>query len=278
MIIEKPTLTEMWHSACETLLFAEKHELGVWSGVFGTMFGNFLRTPSLEFDFDVGRDLWLTSYRFPKLQRDYLDPTATRRFIDDCCRILEGASNGRAITMMHTKEATQKDGTPHHKWGNCIVGMSFWGSTVKRAPNPTFGLHSRVCYISYLGAMDLALVWCLAREVSRRTGYPLENMGLHWHLDAAGWHSFKGLAYVFSHGLMDEILDEELYPSSQYPVIGRTRRYAEKMAETFEKGEIVTKYGPVRRITQRYFKVHDGRGMPSVPLESLTLLPQFLES
>src|SRR3982750_332266 len=185
MIKQFENMTDLWHSACEDLLFAKRDELDRWAGLTTVMYDNFLTARSMEFDFDVGRDLWLTKSRFPKLQRDYLEFEALPDFFDRCEKIASHHARRGVITTMACKKAVQRSGTgmrSQHVWGNCMIAFTYHGGM--KWSQPTLGLHSRVSYIAYLGAMDMALAWIIAREIAARTGIQVEDMAFRWFIDS----------------------------------------------------------------------------------------------
>lgn len=258
------------------MLFAGRHELDAVSGLTGVMYDHVLHTKSMAFELDVGHDLWLTRYRFPKLQRDYLEKGSVTPFLDRCQAAHQSKRvKAGVITQMMCRPALRKDGEQVHVWGNCMIAFTFRGG--KR---PTLALHSRVSYIAYLGAMDLALAWVIAREIGQRIGLEVEELAFVWHVDSLQWHGFKCIPYVLSQGI-DEIFDEDRYFRSDYPMLHMTRRSIHLVQRDWENGRPTTKgrdgivYGPARRMARRYRQVMGGDPMPSIPLASLTLLEEM---
>lgn len=279
MIGKFPDMTTLWHSACERILYAPREKLDRWTGLTVCVYDNLLAADSMAFDFDVGRDLWLTSSRFPKLQRDYLDWPEVDPFLDRCENIATDAARRGVITQMHFRKATVrggfKTGEGQHAWGNCMMGLTFHGG--KKWSTPTMSLHSRVSYIAYLGAMDMALAWVLAREVSERVGIEVEEMAFRWYASSLQWHGMKSTPYVIAHGHLDEVMDEDKYPSRQYPCMGTSRRCVKSLHTKYEQGLSLERtdnpYGPVRRMRARYHRYMEGPQLPLVPLNTLELLP-----
>lgn len=269
------TMTSMWHEVCERLLFSRKGELDAWSGVQGSVFNNMFQCEAMDFEFDIGRDVWLTSYRFPKLQRDYLDPNRVQFFVDRCVAIANGAGKRGVIAEMRTRNAVNSRGEEQHSWGNCMLGYSFHGGV--KGMQPTFALYSRACFMAYLGPLDLSLAYVLAREVARRLDRDMKEFAFVWYLGSAQWHSMKSCPYVVSQGLYDEIHDRSY--DTGYPVITKTRWVLKQLETARVDGVAPTRenfrYGPVRRMNGRYQRVLNGDPLPSIPVESLELLPQF---
>jgi hypothetical protein len=269
------TMTRLWHTACYRMLFAEAEKIDRHTGLTACVYDNFLAAESMEFDFDVGRDLWLTKSRFPKLQRDYLDFDRLEGFFWRCEKIATDSARRGIITQMHARQATNRvNGDDQHAWGNCILGFTYHGG--KRWSKPTFALHSRVSYIAYLGSMDMALAYVLAREVAQRTGIEVEEMSFRWYVDSLQWHGLKCIPYCYAHGLVDDILDTEAYPPRAYPALNATRRSWLVLKKRYDDDVPLdrehNKYGPLRRMRTRFHRNLDGDPMPAVPLSSLQLL------
>jgi hypothetical protein len=65
--------SSFWHKTAQSMLFAKREELDFVASIDTMIYDNVLSCDSMRFDFDLGRDLWLTKSRFTILQRDYLD-------------------------------------------------------------------------------------------------------------------------------------------------------------------------------------------------------------
>jgi hypothetical protein len=271
-----PDMSSLWHGACERILYAPREKLDRWTGLTVCLYDNFLAADSMAFDFDVGRDLWLTKSRFPKLQRDYLEWDELEAFLERCEAIATNAARRGVITQMHCRRATQKEtGDAQHAWGNCMMGFTYHGG--QKWGQPTLALHSRVSYIAYLGAMDMALAWVIAREIAERTDMDVEDMAFRWYASSLQWHGMKSVPYTIAHGHADRIMDAERYPSRAYPAVCTARRCIASLQDKHEAGVPLTRehnpYGPVRRMRARYHRYMEGPQLPSVPLASLELLP-----
>jgi hypothetical protein len=159
-----------------------------------------------------------------------------------------------------------------YKWGNCMMGWTFRGGG--RYGKPVLCMHSRVSYIAYIGGLDLALCWILAREIGERTGHRPRDFEFHWYVDSLQFHGFKSIPYLFRFGL-DPVLreDTEGYPSTEYPTLKLVRRWWGQMVADYEAGVplIEQKYGPLRRIRKRYQEYVEGNPLPSVPIKTLSL-------
>jgi hypothetical protein len=275
VIGQYPDMTRLWHRACERLLYADREHLDRWTGLTTLIYDNFFAAKSMALDFDVGLDLWLTKARFPKLQRDYLDFENLEPFFERCEAIATKAARRGVITQMHCRPARNRhQGDAQHVWGNCMLAFTYHGG--KKWGTPTIGLHSRVSYIAYLGALDIGLAQKLGVEVARRTGIEIEEMQFRWYIDSLQWHGLKCVPYVMTQDHWEDIQDEERYPSRTYPSIGATRRSIRTLERNHAAGvgadRETMRYGPGRRMNQRYQNTRD-QDMPSLPFSSLELLP-----
>src|SRR4051812_15162229 len=103
------TLTTLWHGEIEKQLMASREELDFIASIDTMRFGNCLRTESMKFDFDSGRDLWLMKSRFTVLQREYLDAYQLHTFLDRCKSIGLGEAKRGVITQMPSKGPEIRD-------------------------------------------------------------------------------------------------------------------------------------------------------------------------
>jgi hypothetical protein len=272
VIANYKNLTDLWHKTAHYQLFATQKEIDFVASIDTCLYDNLLTCSSMAYDFDMGRDLWLTRARFTVLQRDYLVLPELDSFLDRCESIGLGEAKRGVVTQMFTKQHARRD--KKYRWGNCMLGFTFRGGS--KYERPTLGLHSRVSYIAYIGGLDLALAHVLAREIGQRIGAGPEDIQFRWHVDSLQFHGFKSIPYLFRHGL-DEILaeDSKRYPSSKHPTLKIVRRWWGDMVAKRAAGipPSAEKYGPVKRIRRRYEQHLDGNPLPSVPLRTLTLQP-----
>lgn len=270
MLREYSTLTSLWHKTAQSMLFASEEELDWIASIDTMVYDNQLRCRSMEFDFDAGRDLWLTKSRFTVLQRDYLDLYQLSQFLDRCESIGLGEAKRGVVTTMFAKQHGMKE--KKYRWGNCMLAWSYRGGP--KGEQPTLTMHSRVSYIAYIGGLDLALCHVLAREIGHRIGRKPEDFAFRWQVDSLQFHGFKSIPYLFRHGL-DSVLrdDTKEYPSADYPTLRLVRRWWKYMTDAEAAGKELDaeKYGPVKRIRKRYEQYQREDFMPAVPLEGLTL-------
>ena len=265
-----PTLTDLWHKSMERQLFAKKKELDFIASIDTIMYDNMLSCDSMEFDFDAGRDLWLMKPRFTVLQRDYLDLYNLEAFLKRCKEIGLGEAKRGVVTQLFAKQHAMRE--KKYRWGNCMLGWDFRGGD--RYGPPTLTMHSRVSYIAYIGGLDLALCYVLAREIGEKIGLAPEEFAFRWNLTSSQFHFFKSLPLLYSLGYEDLLLHEGEFPSSKYPTIRGVRKWHAGVVRDHEAGISLTeqKYGPLRRIRRRYEEYKGGKRY-STPLEELTFDP-----
>ena len=274
MIQSSASLTGLWHDACDGLLFAKADELGYQAGATTGVFDVMLKADSMEFDFDVGEDLWLTKHRFAKLQRDYLDYDLTRAFIEKAASMPQNLAKRGTVTQMSCRvHGVQKnDGgrkKDNYKWGNCIFGYSFRPGLDQRG---IFSMHSRTSYVSYMGGMDLALAYVIAKKIAEFRGDDVKDYGFRWMADSLQWYSIKAMAYIHTYDLVDEIMDREKYPDKKYPTVKITRNSYDFLHRRMAANN-PPKYGPTLRMWSLLFEVPGTRRPPSLPVDNLELLP-----
>lgn len=278
VIAHYDNLTDLWHMTAQHMLFAGEEDLDFIASIDTIMYDNLLTCDSMDFAFDLGKDLWLNKPRFTVLQRDYLDLRELNLFLDRCKAIALGEAKRGVVTQMFAKQHARAN--KKYRWGNCMLGWSFRGG--RRFEKPTLTLHSRVSYIAYIGGADLALCHVLAREIGRRTGYKPADFSFRWHVDALQFHGFKCIPYLFRFGLDDVLKDSTAdYPSDKYPTLKVVRRWWKQMVEKHEDGVPIEaeRYGPLKRIRRRYSEFlqdpdHNlGIAPPSCPLKELNFDP-----
>lgn len=264
-----PDLTGLWHGELERQLFAKKKELDFIATIDTIRYDCLLSCDSMAYDFDMGRDLWLTKARFTVLQRDYLDLYNLEMFLRRCKDIGTGAGKRGVITQLFAKQHTMRD--KKYRWGNCMLGWDFRGGT--RDQQPTLTMHSRVSYVAYIGGLDLALCWVLAREIGQKIGAEPEEFAFRWYLSSSQFHFFKSIPALFRHNIEPLILEEGEFPSKRYPTLKGVRKWWGQVIEKYDDDVPLEseKYGPLRRIRRRYGEFKDGTPLPSVPISTMNL-------
>lgn len=270
LLIKRKTLTDLWHGACEGLLFAEQEELAWQAGATTGRADNLLVCNSMEYDFDVGLDLWLTGMRFRKLQRDYLDYDMLEEFMEKVSskKMLSSLAKRGTILQLPArihgvvKHEGRKD---NYTWGNCILGWTFRPSLTQPG---ILSMHSRTSYISYMGGLDLALAYVLAKKIAEVRGEAVEDYGFRWMIDTLQWYSIKSMAYIHRNDLVKEVHKKKTYPDKQFPSAKITRN-AYAFLHKREEEDNPPKYGPTHRVWELMFN-HRNRPA-SLPVDDLEL-------
>jgi hypothetical protein len=263
------TLTDLWHEEMEKQLFATRKQLDFVASVDTIRYDCLLSCDSMQYDFDMGRDLWLNQSRFTTLQKDYLDLYQLEQFLARCKAIGLGEAKRGVITQLFAKQHVYRE--KKYRWGNCMLGWDFRGGD--RYGQPTLTMHSRVSYIAYIGGLDLALCWVLAQEIGDKIGLCPEDFAFRWYLSSSQFHFFKSIPALFRHDIEPVIFDESEYPSSKHPTLDGVRKHWIKVARWHEEEVPLSdqKYGPLKRIRRRYEENQRGEFLPSVPVHTLTL-------
>lgn len=239
-----------------------------WMGSSDTIsFSNVLRCKSMAFEFDVGKSLFLNRTRFTTLQRAYLNAEDLDNFLERCQELGNNQAHRGVVAGMSTRAHSMAKG--RYQWGGCILGYSFRGG--RKGPQPTLSIHSRVTYISYMGGMDLALCWVLARAIGERIGYAPEDFAFEWHVDALQYHNYKGVPMGMVY-FRKEIEARKTYPSDEHPTLNKVRKEWDKAMEANAAGIPLEdeRWGARRRIRRRLGEYEAGGGPPSCPVETLT--------
>ena len=272
MIATYPDLTALWNNTALKMLVAPEHKLDFIASIDTMLYDNVLSCNSMAYDFDMGRDLWLTRSRFTILQRDYLDLGELEQFLDRCKAIGLGEAKRGVVTQLFAKQHARR--AKKYRWGNCMLGWTFRGGN--KHEQPTLAMHSRVSYIAYIGGLDLALCHVLAREIGERIGRPPEDFKFRWYIDSLQFHGFKSIPFLFKHDLERLLLtDEGKFPSDEHPTLRLVRRWYKDVHWKYEMEVPLEeeKYGPLKRIRKRHLEWKSGTPLPSVPIDELTLAP-----
>lgn len=266
------TLTDLWRLEIERQLFATRAELDFVAPIDSIRYDCLLSCDSMKYDFDMGRDLWLTKSRFTVLQRDYLDLMQLEMFLRRCKSIGLGEAKRGVITQLFAKQHVMRE--KKYRWGNCMLGWDFRGGD--RYGQPTLTMHSRVSYIAYIGGLDLALCHVLAREIGQKIGRSPEEFAFRWYLSSCQFHFFKSIPALFGHNIEPLIASPNgRYPSKKHPTLKGVRRWWTTAINDYANGKSLDleKYGPWKRIRRRYEEFSRGEFLPSVPVDQLTFDP-----
>jgi hypothetical protein len=266
------TVTDLRHDLVQSMPFGTLENGGIdyVASIDCIRYGSVYRASSLAYDYDVSRNLWLARSRWTRLVRQYLDLSETTGFIQRAADIGLGEGKRGVITSMQNARVRLERGK--HRWGGCTMGYTFRGLRNGRGPlKPTLSMHSRVAYVAYIGALDLALAHVLGKQIAKRIEIPVEDIGFEWHLGAAQLHAFKSLPMLYSDGWMPYFESEKM--RAKYPAIKLISRWHDGIVNSTESGQPLDeiKYGPLRRVTRRYREYVNEQYMPSLFVKDLTL-------
>lgn len=145
---------------------------------------------SFDWDFDL-KDAWILRQRFSTLARQYLNPDGLKSWTDLIEGRLKKRNRGTALMRFNTVAERGSARRKSRRWGACMLGISF-----RRVPWPQITLYSRTSYFGYIAYLDMSLAHLLAKECSKITGIPVEEMRFVWHIEDAQW-SWKSKAWLF---------------------------------------------------------------------------------
>jgi len=263
-------MTHLWHDTVHSMLFGTVEGGGIdfVANIDCIRYGNHLLADSMDYDFDLGRDLWLNRSRWTVLCRQYLDLSELRRFLDHAAKIGLGEGKRGVITNMYCRNVARE--AKKHRWGNCMMAFTYRGL---RTTQPTLTLHSRVSYIAYIGGADLAVAHVLARYISKRIRVPVSEFRFEWAIDALQLHAFKSLPMLYKQDYIKHFENREL--RTQYPAFKIIGRWWDQIVKSTEEGQPLEeiKYGPLRRVTRRYREYINDEFLPSVPVSTLDFSP-----
>jgi hypothetical protein len=232
-------------------------------------YDNVLSCDSMAFDLDMGRDLWLNKQRWTRLVRDYVEKEELLRFIQRSEELAYGQGAKGACTTMFARNVERYD--KRHRWGNCMLGFTYRGKVGRETP--TISMHSRVSYIAYIGGLDLALAYVLARTIGRRVGVAPEDFAFRWHVDALQFHGFKSLPMLYKTAYINDLERPAL--RREYPTINLVGKWYDKIKEYHEAGIHDNKYGPLKRVMRRYREYQAEDYLPTVTVKDLTWKPLY---
>lgn len=241
------------------MLLAKKPEVHV-SSLTIVKFDQLIHADSMEYEFDLSQELWLTAGRFTGLQRDYIDPAALREFVEKSKTV---SGKRPQISQMQCRMKGQRHVS--YKWGNCILGFSF-----RRVPEPRLTMYSRTSMITRMGGLDLALARCVAGLISEASGEDVNDYAFSWYVSNLQHSSLQGVPYFYSHGYHKRKWDRpEVYtPRPALRSMLRQLEYFDKL----DRNGTIAKHGTRRRVREQRREFLDGKmDRPEVPLEQLNL-------
>lgn len=278
MVGKSKTMTGMWHGACRRMFFATEADGLVKGSSMTMLYDHMISCASMQFEIDVWEDLHLTKSRFPVLQRTYLNLDEYEAFLVRCKNVTKERG---AVTKLHANphkprgiNRTKKTGNYAH--GGCIHGWDF--RVDKRTKAPVLAMHSRTSYLPYMGGLDLALSYCIAKEVGQELGFEVEDFGFVWHSSSFQFAHMQSVAYVWNDPeLRSAIGKPKTYPDAAYPTVKLMRNtinsFKEKKAAGFTPEQ--EKFAQLMRYRRRWEARVDGDTnggkWGSIPLSQLNL-------
>lgn len=277
MVNTYPDLTSLWHGTIDRMWKGtlENGGLDYVASADTIAYDNLLAAGSMAYDFDLGRDLWLTKHRWTVLVRQYLDAEETERFIAKAVEIGTARSKNAkrgVVTSMFARNVARE--SKKHRWGNCMASFTFRATPTRGFKGgPTLAVHSRVSYIAYIGGLDLALCAVLAREIGRECDLDPEEIKFRWFIDALQFHGFKSLPKLYSRKYVSDLGNTKL--RRKYPTINLVGRWWDTIQRYEAEGKTLEaeRYGPLKRIRRRYGEWQQGQYLPSITLDDLSLDP-----
>lgn len=264
---EYADLSSLWRGAIQDMWRGDLDGVLDCVGSADTIsYDNVLSCDSMAFDLDMGRDLWLNKQRWTRLVRDYVEKDELVRFLRKCEELGHGQGAKGACTTMFARNVERY--SKRHRWGNCMLAFTYRGNV--RREQPTLVLHSRVSYIAYIGGLDLALAYVLARSIGQRLGVRPEEFAFRWHVDALQFHGFKSLPMLYKHDYIADLEDPEL---RSLPTINLVGKWYDKIVAFTEAGITDNKYGPLKRVMRRYREFIAEDYLPTVTVKDLTWQP-----
>ena len=223
------------------MLHAKKGKVHM-NGVTSFQFDKVYRAASMAYEFDLGTELWLTKSRFTSLKRDYIVPERLEKFIAQSAALPDRrVAVSQMMPRLKPERQHGKDWTSY-KWGNCILGFTF-----RSVPTPHFSMQSRTTLMTRMGGMDLALAYCLAREIAAERGENLEDYAFTWYIASVYHSSLHAIPYVYSHG-HHETFDE--FDFDKYPVMKAMHRQIDYNDRLDEEGRVI-KHGTRERLRKQ---------------------------
>lgn len=196
---------------------------------------------------------WYSKARWAALTSQYLNPGALDFWLEGIATGLAVKKNARGIATLRTNLVTpRKSGRGlTRRWGSCILAFSY-----RQLPIPQITIHSRTSYIGYIGALDLSLAYCLAKEISERVGIYTEDMRFVWQLDAIQFHPMRSIGWLFR-------VDEDYFlefdvtrrdAREQCPGVYHARKWFDKWIELDKAGIPYSEmaYNTMARFRRRY--------------------------
>lgn len=204
---------------------------------------------SFEFDADL-KDMWLGSFRWNMLIRQYIDPVALQNFLDAVgTKMAKPRTRGVATLRTNMVAVHANASREWRKWGSCMLAVTF-----RRNPYPQITLHSRTSYIGYIAALDIRVAQLIGQMVGERLGIAVEDMAFVWQLDLAQYHGFKSMASTLTDPEHFETIKNWDITDRSRPGVRITKKWLDYIQREDDNGTLYgdMKFGQYRRIRKRY--------------------------
>jgi len=263
--IEESTLTDAMHTAVRDMLDSQHPDaiLNIETHHFNVI----ILAHSCEYELDIGKELWLNQSRWTRLTREYIASDSLEAFINGAATILAGeARDGACVGMLFNDPRRM---AKKHRWGGCLQSATFRGDA---SNNPTLTFYSRTSYIGYMGMMDAAIAYVIAREIADQfEDLDVSHIAFRWYLTSAQLHHFKSLPFIYSqfdlHKKLKGRWAREKDKSPAWRHIIRWHQKVEDAWAQYQDPELMLaneKYGPFRRIKRRWLE-HQGHLTKNIP-------------
>jgi hypothetical protein len=230
---------------------------------------------SCLYELDIGKELWLNRSRWSRLTKEYIASDSLRVFIEGAVSILAGeARDGACVSMLFNDPRRY---AKKHRWGGCLQAATFRGDLNS---SPTLTFYSRTSYIGYMGMMDAAIAYVMARDIANHfDDVDPKDISFRWHLSSAQLHHFKSLPYLYSKPVLLRWIEKEAKRLRKNgnergencaPALYHIAKWYNKVLDAWNEYQDpeamldAEPYGPFRRIKRRWleFKGHLTKNIP----------------
>lgn len=257
-----PTMTDLHERLCHKMVRGSVEDFTLVTSVDTQIHNVVAQADNMYWDFDL-KWLWLTPSRWSMMVKQYLDPEEVLIWIQ---KIVDNiGTKKRGIAVLRTKDVKARGGAAQgnketRRWGSCMLAVSY-----KALPRPQITLHSRTCYLGYIGALDMSVAWMLGKYLATAMGEDVENFQFVWMNEALQFHGFKSLAYLLCHPDEEKtalyrgvLLSEDPKPKQlkllkAHPSLQLSRSWLQKVLKEDKEGQHygITRYNTYRRIRRR---------------------------
>jgi hypothetical protein len=218
-----------------------------------------LLADTCDYELDIGKEVWLNKGRWSRLIKEYVPRESVRRFVSQADEILRREARLGATANMFCHDPKRYD--KKHRWGGCLMGMTFRGDNGKSGP-ATLTVYSRTSYMGYMGLLDAGVAHVIARQIAEQSGLTTADIGFRWYLSSQQLHGFKTLPYIYSQpdlmGTLERIVRNPPHITPTWQIL---RGWYKKVLEHWDDAKhdpkrmlAMEKYGPFKRIKRRWME------------------------